>query len=94
MRSSSQEEFLKSQPSPVRLVFDLKGIKAERTSIGANALCSCGGSNEGEVIEQRYLNFNEFFDIMKERIVLERHTLKDVEFESHSSNVSCMLWPS
>jgi len=63
-------------------------IRTERTSIGSKGFCGC---TNGEV-EETYLDFEEFFNMMKDRILSERHNTQNIEFESTSSNVSCLLW--
>ena len=42
--------------------------------------------------KSQFLDFDEFIDVMKERISVEKNNLQDddcdIAFESHSSNVS------
>lgn len=63
-------------------------IRAERNSVSGSGFCGCGNGD----VEERYIDFDEFFEMMKDRIVKERRHTKNVEFEAHSSNVSCLLW--
>ena len=46
-------------------------------------------------LKDKYLNFDEYIEVMKEKMMVEQSKMKDVDiiFESQSSNVSCLFWP-
>ena len=64
-------------------------------------MCSCNKvdntcDEHGNYSNQdEYLDFDEFLEIMKDKIKLEKSNMQDCEiaFESSSSNVSCLFWP-
>lgn len=66
-------------------------VETDGACVGAGSMCGC---NNADVYE-RYIDFDEFYEMMKTRIGTERNSIHDhIEFESHSSSVSCVLWPS
>eukprot|EP00831_Metopus_contortus_P005652 TRINITY_DN12133_c0_g1_i4.p1 TRINITY_DN12133_c0_g1~~TRINITY_DN12133_c0_g1_i4.p1 ORF type:complete len:173 (+),score=32.98 TRINITY_DN12133_c0_g1_i4:214-732(+) len=42
--------------------------------------------------EERFINFEDFFEVMVKKIVEEKAFSKDIDYESNVSNVSCFFW--
>ena len=76
--------------------------KPESSSVGAGLNCNWAPTDRDEHFEEintppkvKYLNFDQFFELMKDKIKNEQNSLGkgDIIFESESSNVSCLFWP-
>ena len=76
-------------------------IQSENTSFKNNMMCNWNrvDSNWDEPnttpTKEVYLDFDEFIEVMKDKMINEKENMQDcdIAFESESSNVSCLFWP-